>query len=923
MNIKHFVFILNTMDKSNFEKLIKSISKENFKVYFFLSEMDLKSFEEHKTTNDKVKVLRYNSQSDTSHTVFEQNNISPEEAAFISDDPKNIKYFRKLGVAYCLGIGDNPKDFYHNYADDVLDHISKVKLKDINKWIENHLEYEKWCLVYKHFDKEEEKLRETLTTVGNGFVGHRNAISFMKADNDTHYPGTYVAGLFNKVPTKIADREIFNNDFVNIPNAFLIEFKFDDDSENWHSKNLKLINYEHRLNMKTGEATRTMILEHQDGRQVHYTCQQFAGMHNMHILGHNIKIVPLNFEGELKLSSSIDGDIINYGVPRYRKLNGHHFDVKQTLADKNYINLKAETTASNVEIDLCVYHNNQLAKHSEPVLADKTTKLLFKKTLEKKQGFELERTIYIETSRNQFHGQKKFVSYDTSLKKSKAAWSKIWNNIDIEISGDRYAQELVRMQLYHLICSASPNNTKIDAGITARGLHGEAYRGHIFWDELFILPFYFKNYPEVAKSIMMYRYRRLDAARRHAKKNNKEGALIPWQIADTGEEETQEIHYNPMSKEWDPDLSRKQRHVSISVAFNIINYYKHTQDDDFLSHEGGEMLLEILRYWASKVRYNKSDKRYHIYRVMGPDEFHEKYPENPVTDGGIDDNAYTNIMVSWLFSKAVQFLPKISTDVKEKINFNSKEETHNWNDIKNKLFVSIKDNIIEQFDGYFDLKEIDWQLYKEKYDDIGRMDRILKSENDSPDHYKVAKQADTLMLFYLLESEELVSLLNQLGYDVENPEQFLINNFDYYIKRTSHGSTLSYVVHAYLLDEIPNRDDDLWKWFHYALNSDFDDIQGGTTEEGIHCGVMAGNINLIYNCFAGIKMGNTIKLNPNKPKHWKNLSLKIKFQNIDYRFEITDNKIKIKADSRHNMKVRYKDKVSDFLDSDQIIFSIV
>lgn len=921
MKLKHLILTLDTLNTEDLDRLLELISEEDLKAYFFLENADIDLIDQHTADNHKVEIFNFESQKHLHQKLFDDYNLCPEESALLSDNPKNIKFIRKSGVAYCVGIGGESKEFYHNYADEVLEDLNQVDFKDFFNWFENQLNHEKWCLVYKHFDKEEEKLRETLTTVGNGFVGHRNAISFMKADEDTHYPGTYIAGLFNKVTTKIADREIYNNDFVNVPNAFLVEFKFDNDKDYWHSNHLKLIDYEHRLNMKTGEATRAMILQHDDGRKIHYTCRRFAGMHNMHVLGQKITITPLNFSGILKLLSSIDGDIINYGVPRYRKLSGHHFNVKDTEAKKNYLSLSAETTASEVKIDLCVYHNTQSSNSPVPILTDKSAQYLFEENLKEKQAFNLERTVYIETSRNQFEGDKKFINYGENLKKSKRAWSKIWKNIDIEIKGDRYAQELVRMQLYHLMCSASPNNTKIDAGITARGLHGEAYRGHIFWDELFILPFYFKNYPEVAKSIMLYRYRRLDAARKHAKKNNKEGALIPWQIADTGEEETQEIHYNPMSKEWDPDLSRKQRHVSISVAFNILNYYKYTQDNDYLSQEGGEMLLEILRYWASKVRYNEKDKRYHIYRVMGPDEFHEKYPQNPVTDGGIDDNAYTNVMVSWLFNKVVEFVPKISSDTKDKIGFES-EELHKWSDIKNKLFVNIENKIIEQFDGYFGLKEIDWKYYEEKYGDIGRMDRILKSENDYPDHYKVAKQADTLMLFYLLEPEELASLLDQLGYEVDDPESFLIKNFDYYIKRTSHGSTLSYVVHAYLLDEIPNRDDDLWKWFHYALNSDFDDIQGGTTEEGIHCGVMAGNINLIYNCFAGIKMGQKIKLKPNLPKHWKSLKLKIKFQDVDYKFKLTKNKIRVKANSKHEMIARYKGIEKNFKDSREIQFTL-
>ena len=922
MKFNEIVFILDDLKESDLENLVNSILKNKISSYFFLNDTQLIHNSKDKFDDDNINFFENNEQTEIHQVLYDDLKIQPDQTVLVSDNPEMVKHFRKSGLACCVGIGRDKTNFYKHYADIVLNEFIAINFKELSNWFEQHYSDETWSLSYKHFDEDQEKLRETLTTVGNGFVGHRNAVSFMKTDEDTHYPGTYIAGLFNKVPTKIADRNIYNNDFVNIPNAFLVEFKFDDDYDLWHLSKLNVKDYNHRLNMKTGEAQREMVLEHSDGRQIRYVCKQFASMENKHLLGHKVVISPLNFSGNLKLISSIDGDIINYGVPRYRKLNGHHFDVIKTDAENNRINLVAQTTTSKVKVDLSVYHRNYSDCFPTQVLTDKTAQLHYNKKLEQNETFTLERTVFIETSRNPYNEEKCFLDYELTLKNSAKAWSHLWNEIDIKIEGDRYAQELIRMQLYHLMCSASPHNTELDAGITARGLHGEAYRGHIFWDELFILPFYFKHLPDVAKSIIMYRYRRLDAARKHAKDNNKEGALIPWQIADTGEEETQEIHYNPMSKQWDPDLSRKQRHVSISVAFNIINYHRYTQDDEFLAHEGGEMLLEIIRYWASKVIYNDKDKRYHIYRVMGPDEFHEKYPDNPTTDGGIDDNAYTNIMVSWLLHKAVDFLPKISDNVKSKIDFNPSVEEKKWIDIKDKLYVNIEDNIIEQFDGYFGLKEIDWEKYEKKYGDIGRMDRILKSENNSPDHYKVAKQADTLMLFYLLDTDEIEELIEGLGYKIDDPKQFLIQNFDYYIKRTSHGSTLSYVVHAYLLDEIPNRDDQLWKWFNYALNSDFDDIQGGTTEEGIHCGVMAGNINLIYNCFAGIKMGDKIKLNPNLPKHWKGLDLKIKFQNKNYQFIIARDKIKIKTNQPHNKTLLYKAKEHSFEKNDEIIIDI-
>ncbi len=188
-----------------------------------------------------------------------------------------------------------------------------------------------------------------------------------------------------------------------------------------------------------------------------------------------------------------------------------------------------------------------------------------------------------------------------------------------------------------------------DASITARGLHGEAYRGHIFWDELFILPLYNIHFPKVAKSALLYRYHRLEAARKYAKEHGYEGAMFPWQSGSDGREETQVVHLNPLTGKWGPDFSSFQRHVSLAIAYNIWQYFHTTEDMDFMKDYGAEMFLEICRFWASKAQLDDKTGRYSIKNVMGPDEFHEKYPGSE--EGGLKDNTYTNIMVVWTLSK--------------------------------------------------------------------------------------------------------------------------------------------------------------------------------------------------------------------------------------------------------------------------------
>ena len=173
-----------------------------------------------------------------------------------------------------------------------------------------------------------------------------------------------------------------------------------------------------------------------------------------------------------------------------------------------------------------------------------------------------------------------------------------------------------------------------------RGWHGEAYRGHVFWDELFIFPLINLRLPEITRSLLLYRYRRLSAARRAARLEGFEGAMFPWQSGSSGREESQSLHLNPRSGRWLPDNSSLQRHVNIAIAYNLYHYYQVNKDMEFMAFYGAEMLLDIARFLASLAEYNESFERYEILQVMGPDEYHDAYPDADTP--GLDNNAYTN-----------------------------------------------------------------------------------------------------------------------------------------------------------------------------------------------------------------------------------------------------------------------------------------
>jgi alpha,alpha-trehalase len=242
-------------------------------------------------------------------------------------------------------------------------------------------------------------------------------------------------------------------------------------------------------------------------------------------------------------------------------------------------------------------------------------------------------------------------SFDRLIESHALAWKHLWRRFDIEYQEkdpprvDRTGM-ILHLYTFHLLQSVPCTPWTWTWAFHPEGWHGEAYRGHIFWDELFIFPFLDLRIPEITRSLLMYRYRRLNEARAAAREAGYRGAMYPWQSGSNGREETQKIHLNPKSGRWIPDHSRHQRHVNAAVVHNICQYYQATEDMEFLSFYGAEMILEIARFWSSISTYNTDLDRYEILGVMGPDEYHEAYPGSDKP--GLNNNAYTNVMAVWV-----------------------------------------------------------------------------------------------------------------------------------------------------------------------------------------------------------------------------------------------------------------------------------
>jgi beta-phosphoglucomutase family hydrolase len=836
--------------------------------------------------------------------------VNYDRAVVVEDAVSGVQAGRKGNFGLVLGIAreENEKELYSNGADIVVKDIAEIGFEGIDHWFKHGYFQDNWSITYHDYIPEKEKTREALLTVGNGYFGTRGAMPETQ-HGPFNYPGTYMAGVYNRLISKVGDREVENEDFVNVINWLPVTFRIDED-EWFDVNNTQILEVKRVLRFSNGVLQRRLVVRDNKGRETLIGTRRMASMDNPNLAAQEYSITPLNYSAKISVRSGLHGDHVNAGVERYSQLNQKHIEPVLLGSEENIQFMVVKTTQSHAVIaataQVTVFEgNDRVYVHFHKNHTAGRSRIEFTKTVRQGELLRVQKIVALHHNLGRkevdpldaaLETCKKYKSFDEVLENSALKWEDIWDRVDIRIAGDRLAQKLLRLHLYHMMVTTSPLNTSIDAGIPARGLHGEAYRGHIFWDELFILPVYNLNFKEVTRAILLYRYHRLDEARKYAREYGYQGAMFPWQSSSSGREETQVIHLNPLSGEWGADHSSLQRHVSLAIACNVWQYFHITGDLKFMEEYGAELLFEICRFWASKAKLNRATGRYEIIKVMGPDEFHEKYQDTD--EGGLKDNAYTNLMVAWMLEKAGELLEKLDNGKKdallERLRI-TEGETERWNDIASRINLVISpEGIISQYDGYFDLKELDFEEYRKKYHNIYRMDRLLKAEGKSPDEYKVAKQADTLMTFYNLSREETDKILERLDYHL--PEDYLVRNLEYYLARTSHGSTLSRVVHAQLAN-ITGDHQLSWELYLDALTSDYSDIQGGTTAEGIHAGVMAGTVWVALASFAGLNLhGEFPRFDPNLPGHWRKISFFFNFRGDDYECEITKSCVRIRID---------------------------
>lgn len=733
-----------------------------------------------------------------------------------------------------------------------------------------------WQITEDGWVRSLQGVREAQLALGNGFLGSRSVLEELPYDSKA---GTFVAGLYDSIGSQVAE-------LVNWPNPF--NFKITARGEKSGVATMDVLSHKRILNMKHGLLLRRTVFQDSKKRKYDYQSLRFLSMDNLNLGVLQIVFTPLDEGGEFSIETGIDSSVYNAGtVTEGRK---KHFRVRELGQFRNEGYLMAETFE---KLHTVIFRSGFYYETKGKKIPAKDN--VFELKLEKSQRIVFTKVFHIDTiSQGQDSSsvkdlsERKFrkafrSSFNSLVKRHIDVWEGLWDKAGVSIWGDPEVEKNFRFNIYHmLICAPKDNGL---SSIGAKALTGEGYRGHIFWDtEIFLLPFYLYAFPEIARNILLYRHRRIGAAKKNAESLGYKGAMFPWESAGTGIDETPEWARDLDGKVIKIHTGQMEHHISADIAYAFYYYYNLTHDEKFMLDYGYEVIFETARFWASRVEYSRKKRRYRIKDVIGPDEFH--------TD--IDDNAFTNMMARWNLRTAVKCFAKIrkaghvsAKAVIGKLGVSSKEAGE-WKSIASRIaFNRDKKGVIEQFDGYFKKKYIKIREWDENY--LPALPKELTPRDYADTQF--VKQADVIMLFYLFPE----------AFNSKTKKE----NYNYYIERTLHKSSLSLPVYALAAIEAGDMSR-ACRFFNISLHSDISNIYSNT-DHGVHAAGIGGTWQVLINGFAGVRViRDELSLSPRLPHHWRKIIFSMYWRGCFLRLEVKNTKVRIKLLSPVKEEFRVK-----------------
>jgi len=733
-----------------------------------------------------------------------------------------------------------------------------------------------WCIKEDGFDRDIQNIRESQFSLGNGYLGTRGALEEKPRGAQ---PGTYVAGIYDRMTSQVAE-------LVNLPNPFFMKFILK--GEKFGAASMDILQHERTLDMRRGLLFRRSVYTDIKNRRYDYQSVRFVSKHDKELGVMQITLTPLDDDVEIELQSGIDVSVHNAGV--ISEGSKRHFRIKELFSEGRAHYMLLETLEKRHRV---IYRNGFYYKTgAKKVFAEddvlkvrlkKNRKAVFTKvftiTMCPPGAKDFERVC--KASRTAFQKALR-APFETLLRQHTEAWHKVWERADVVITGTADIQRNLRFNIYHMLICAPVDDGLSSIG--ARTLSGEGYRGHIFWDtEIFLLPFYAYVLPEAARNILLYRYRRLDEARKIAKERGYHGVMFPWESAGEGTEET---------PTWARDLDGKvirirtnefEHHITADIAFAAAQYAVVSGDAEFASEHGAEMVWAAARFWASRVVKDRKGN-YGIRGVIGPDEFHEN----------VDNNAYTNMLAKWnlLAGYRLYFDLKKGGGPRHRILCSkiglTDREVRQWKRIAPRLALRMRsDGVIEQFDGYFKKRVVKISHLDEN--GIPMLPRGVKVRDYG--ETQLVKQADVLMLLYLLSEF--------YGRKAKT------SNFWYYFGRTLHKSSLSAAIHCLAAIDAGALTQ-AYQFFNVALRADISNLHGNTAE-GIHAASLGGVWQCVVCGFAGVRTkGGVLCIDPFMPKTWGEIRFSIVWRKDSVFIETKNDEVRIKVLSRRKKKVKIK-----------------
>ncbi|EOS58856.1 glycoside hydrolase family 65 protein [Paenibacillus barengoltzii] len=724
-------------------------------------------------------------------------------------------------------------------------------------------ELDNWVFSEVRFDPLALGKCEAIMSLGNGYMGLRSA-------TEESYIGEkrnlFVNGTFNKFD------EFEVSELPNAADLTKLDIRIDGKPLSLETGTVTV--YERRLNLRDAELVRCFVWEH-DGKKIGFVFRRFVSLDHLHQIGMRVEIRLLAGGANLSISSGIDGQVTNSG-------SQHFHEGEKRIYDKTYLELIQTTTESKIDFVLGAVHElkvNGRKTEVAPKMDIDRRRVGVTYSLDLAEGDTLvcEKLATVYTSRDKEFPEgttletirqtalktlkeMRLTGYDELFRRHRAAWSTVWERYNFEIKSEsRFDLLALRFAIYHLVAMTPAHDHRM--GIGAKGLSGEGYKGHSFWDtEIFILPFYIYSNPEIARSLLEYRYLGLEGARAKARQNGYAGAMYPWEAAWPSDGEVTpvwgavDVVTGEQTKIWSGFI---EQHITSDIAYAVWHYYQATGDRDFMNRCGFEMIFDTATFWASRLEWNEAKQRYEINDVVGPDEYKEH----------VDNNAFTNYMAHFNIELAKQYYYMLQEEDMElfqclNAKLNLEQAISEWEAKAAHLYLPQpnREGIIPQDDTYLLKQQIDLTPYKRQ----ARVGSIFDDYNlDQVGEMQVSKQADVLMLFFLLE-------------DRFQPEVKKAN-YDYYEEKTLHDSSLSMSTHCILANDLG--DCTLaYELFRRAAEIDLGPYMH-SSDAGVHSASLGGVWECVVMGFAGVRMlGGELHLNPRLPKEWEELSFPIYWQ---------------------------------------------